>query len=1057
MNGIRTLGLLIGAAFPLWAADFSLTVENGDLPRENVVVSQTVTREWAAEAKTHTLAEVTAAGTLPVPCGVDASGERPVLFWMLAGRTAPGALRRYVWREGPAVTSTPSDLALREADGTLSLTNGFFSLKHPVRGGGGFPCGITFSRSGHTDPDLYFLDRIVRQQPDTGRLVQYCARDCTDAETRVVFRHPLRVTLEASTGFGKRAADTPGHPQAVYRYTYTAFSPVVEVSTRYTREDDGPWRELHFLHLTRRERHYTQFVTGDGGQTHMLQAPGEKSRPVTGAQWGVMADGADACGTGFDGTLCWDASNEFVYYVRRACTPWQGATRRFDGGLYFGPSGDASWYASWLGRDRHPSVRLFKNGRPWVPVERETLTGAFELKNEALRIVFDEAAKGFDCLGIENRLGEGARFVRSRPDVPGLWSLTFKSEPDAAGERESVTLDNRSACTAEARRLKDGLIFTWAGLDLPGEPAAVDVRAEIRLAPWNGDSSWRIAVTNRGRRFGLWQSEYPQLRSVAEPGIADVLLPRGNWGGSLIHGFSGTYAGRYPSFGCPVQMLAYNIGDDGLLFYAADGEACAKELSVADDQDVTFRAVAANAGVAGSAGAPGYPVVVGAYSGDWWQAARRYRTWALRQPWTAKGPIRKREDYPKRMTDIGLWMQLGGEPSSVSRNMAEAARLYPGVPLGVHWYVWHMIPFDNSYPEYFPEKPGMVEATRDMQAAGQTVMPYINARLWDRDIPSFEAAVAASCKQPGGTNYVETYGSGRNLVPMCPYTRVWQAKVAEVCHRLMDTCGVGGIYLDQIGSAAPVVCYDPSHGHPVGGGCHWVAGYHEMLRPIKAEAARRGVLLTMEDSAEPYMDVIDGCLAWNARYDEDVPLLPAVYSGFTTYFTSPQSPSDTLDAFCAAQARDFLWGCQLGWNGDWILKEPHREKQRFQLELCRYRLALKAFLVYGQFMDELRPLNRVPRVSTVWNRRTPHTARLPAVMGSVWRDGEGRTALLVVNISSELQRLEVDLLPSEVARGRGRLMHVTPEGETEIPLKGWGAVLGDLRPHEIRALVLTPR
>jgi len=34
----------------------------------------------------------------------------------------------------------------------------------------------------------------------------------------------------------------------------------------------------------------------------------------------------------------------------------------------------------------------------------------------------------------------------------------------------------------------------------------------------------------------------------------------------------------------------------------------------------------------------------------------------------------------------------------------------------------------------------MPEAARAMVARGQTVMPSINGRLWDRDIPSFAAA-----------------------------------------------------------------------------------------------------------------------------------------------------------------------------------------------------------------------------------------------------------------------------------------------------------------------------
>ena len=67
--------LLAAGLFPLclrvFGAEYTLDVRNGAAARENAVVSHAVTREWAASAATHTLAEVTAEGqTSPVPCGV---------------------------------------------------------------------------------------------------------------------------------------------------------------------------------------------------------------------------------------------------------------------------------------------------------------------------------------------------------------------------------------------------------------------------------------------------------------------------------------------------------------------------------------------------------------------------------------------------------------------------------------------------------------------------------------------------------------------------------------------------------------------------------------------------------------------------------------------------------------------------------------------------------------------------------------------------------------------------------------------------------------------------
>ena len=153
--------LCVGA----FGTEYALEVRNGAVVRENVVVSHTVTREWAASAATHTLVEVTAEGqTTPVPCGVDVSGDRPVLFWELSGKTAAGAVRRFAWVPTTRAAAASGDLLVTEKSGFIVVSNGFFCLKHPLRGGGGFPCDITYVHSGNADPQLFFFDRIVRRK-----------------------------------------------------------------------------------------------------------------------------------------------------------------------------------------------------------------------------------------------------------------------------------------------------------------------------------------------------------------------------------------------------------------------------------------------------------------------------------------------------------------------------------------------------------------------------------------------------------------------------------------------------------------------------------------------------------------------------------------------------------------------------------------------------------------------------------------------------------------------------------------------------------------------------
>jgi hypothetical protein len=1075
----RGLGVVLAtlALFGLAATAVPPAFEVVGGPQESFeqAVALPLSAEQAQGLAGMTLVEVAEAGgrQQPVDWALDRSGAAPVLAWVMPGITLPGGVRRFAAVPGQPAVASSGDLRVGQTAAAITIANAYFEVTQPRRGGGGFPRNVAFRVSGNRDAEVFFLDRLFRSGGEPAGQGQFGAADDPESSAEVVFESPVRVVVEARTRYARHGRAAPGNPRLLYRYVYTPFSPVIEVAVEAERDDDLPWDEQHFLHLSRTTYHYTSFVTGPPPVEQAMQAPGTKSRALAGSGWAVMATAADAVGVGGGPVTCWDAADEFVYYIVLRRDPWAARRQSVEGCLYFGPAAaDFAWYERWLGGARSPQVRVVGGADSPDAAADAAPSGAYELRNEALSLTFADAAGGFACTGIRNQLGAGARFVHPRDQAPGFWRLTFRAASPArpagtaAVPAEEIVLDNRAAgeLTASASDSPAGrmLTFVWKGLGLPGEADVVDVTATVLLKPGRGESEWRLSLVNRSLRYGLAATAYPLLAGVCLPGTADVLQPRGNWGGTLVRQSRAAMDDAYPSAACPVQFMAFNLGRAGLYLGAHDDGARPKSLVIRAEQDATFVTAAADAGVPGSCEAAPFPVVVAAYEGDWWQAAKRYRAWATAQAWTRKGWIAERTDVPQQMKDVGLWWLGGSTPEEVTPMMLEAAQACP-FPIGLHWYCWHEIPFDNSYPEYFPTKPGFAAAVRELTARGQIIMPYINGRLWDRDIPSFaEKGIAGACKQPGGEVYSEEYGSGRKLAPMCPATTLWQDTVAEICHRLMTEGGVNAIYLDQIGAAAPVPCFDSSHGHPLGGGRHWVDGYRVMLERIKAEASAKGVGLTTENSAEPYMDNIDAHLVWNPRYDTDVPLLPAVYSGYTLYFTSPQDARDDLDAFVMAQGRDFLWGCQLGWNGGWLLQPEERAKLDVELELCRMRLAARDFMVYGELLDEIRPLNPMPLATTVWNRPDRHTATLPAVQGTLWRSRDGRLAALLVNYTDRPAAITYEVSPCDWLRLQQPtdwlVQRLTPTG-----LSPWQQVSGStvrreevLAGREIRALVIAP-
>ena len=175
--------------------------------------------------------------------------------------------------------------------------------------------------------------------------------------------------------------------------------------------------------------------------------------------------------------------------------------------------------------------------------------------------------------------------------------------------------------------------------------------------------------------------------------------------------------------------------------------------------------------------------------------------------------------------------------------------------------------------------------------------------------------------------------------------------------------------------------------------------------PIREKASAKGVGITCECTAEPYIDSVDGFLSWFARTPEEVPLLSAVYSGYAIYFGTPQSLEDDFDARCVFQGREFLWGILAGWNLPFT-NEKFAEHRDFVLRLSRERLAHKDFMVYGELFGELPVPAEVPRMDVKFNRKPGFSICAPAVMGTVWKSLDGRLAAFLVNASGKTQKYD---------------------------------------------------
>ncbi len=398
--------------------------------------------------------------------------------------------------------------------------------------------------------------------------------------------------------------------------------------------------------------------------------------------------------------------------------------------------------------------------------------------------------------------------------------------------------------------------------------------------------------------------------------------------------------------------------------------------------------------------------------GDWFDASTIYRDWVRKEAkWYPKLGPDGREDTPRWMRELPAWALSGGSPKDCVEPVKEFARQLD-VPAGFHWYNWHQIPFDNDYPHYFPTKEGFAEAVADLQKSGVYVMPYINGRLWDtrdrgtEDFQFTSLARSAATKNEEGEPYLESYsskesdGSSVKLAAMCPTTRLWQDKVREIVLRLMNECGVKGVYIDQVAAAVPRICFDSSHGHPLGGGHWWTEAYWELLEKVR-QSMPPGHMLTTECNAEPYVDQFDGYLTWHWQYDGQVPAFPAVYGGVIQMFGRAYRGGPTKDLALRMKAgQQLVFGEQIGWINPGVVKE--KQNAEFFRQIVQLRWALRRYFYAGEMARPPRLAGDVPRVTADWQWHGEWPVTTDAVMAGTWRlPAEKKLVILAVNVSDQ--------------------------------------------------------
>lgn len=550
-----------------------------------------------------------------------------------------------------------------------------------------------------------------------------------------------------------------------------------------------------------------------------------------------------------------------------------------------------------------PTLQLSVVKRPALdPARVSPKGGVFEtasdvgLATASMLVAFDRASG--ELTHIVHRKS-GREFVSPRESRPLFGVSLTKPSQGKTAELSADDFRNVTATNAGAGRLE--LDFS----EHRSLPLSVRVTA---TAGADGFVRLSIAVVNKSD-WTVGRITFPQFAATAALGgdAADdrLLLPLSHSDGSVIEGpglFSQTRVAMYPESAF-TQFAALYDSKAGLYLATHDPDGHCKELGVRSTKNQFIELPLAHLlpELPGRDVALPYEVVLGAFTGDWRDAADIYKRWAKQQAWCAK-TLAQRDDIPQFLKD-GAGVIIAGiqNPKGYNGFLGENLERLPKLMedyrkrTGLAHMVFVPYGWENrgtwvgiNYLPAVPSNGAWEKANIALRAQGDRVAMLTSGFWWVvkrkltsngpafDDTADFEQRKAMCVQNRAGSVWTVdvldkagTFGDWRGLsAKLCHGSAAARKTMLDI---FLDVARLGTplVSFDQeIGGGQAQPCYSREHGHPPGYG-NWM---WTDFRDLCAEILRRGkpmqpeLGLFMENVSEvaiPYMATY-----WSRQFGE---------------------------------------------------------------------------------------------------------------------------------------------------------------------------------------------
>ena len=652
-------------------------------------------------------------------------------------------------------------------------------------------------------------------------------------------------------------------------------------------------------------------------------------------------------------------------------------------------------------------------------VEAGILDGFPYLRNEQVVYLWARAENGGGLLRVRD-LRSGKELLGVEEPKAALWNVDMKRKVGSPSSYNNVGVPcevNFDAGGGEGK-----LSFRWPRRDM-------DVKVETRLRNGESLARFRITINAPGGDMGLLTVTFPivkGIRPLAKDPADDRVLYAYQTGylrpSPLTTGqaLSARYCIEYY-----MQFTALIGGGRGLYLGEHDGTAAEKVFEWIPDTGAQTLGYSVSHPVLNWGArepvtryvSPG-AIVLGPFRGGWYDAARIYRRWALTAPWCAKGPMCQRNDYPKWFLNTDYWVS-GHLDGTDGMRVELANRDSFDFPITItHDGGYYAQPYQHDLdPEYFPPRPGSINYQRmlgELRARGARVIPYVMGWMWNAASEDYqrrgakEKGAMLGSEDPESALWAEL-SPGEENIGMCPASQLWRDKLTEVSVEFVKRYRTGGVYFDYF-TAHLHDCFNPSHGHALGGGNYWTSGVNGLFKQVRETVHKidPGAIFYSEDLAESCIDVLDA--HFQGSFSSDAPIWQVVYHDYTQLISGLHWQEDRT----LVLGRQWLYGHinQLPGGGAFSGARPETTQWYRNLLRCSHEFA-RPYLGYGEMLRSPVVSGDLPTLTTQEGPNGPVTAR--AVEGTAWRASDGSVGIFFFNYENQAHRFTWETNLADIA------------------------------------------